>query len=177
MITTGFYQRDDLRLWLAWSSQGLCYVGLPHTNEAARHVFLTKTYPNAVVQLDDPRSSAMHNQLDEYFAGIRTRFETALDLQGSAFQQSVWQALRHIPYGQIWTYAEVAKAVGRPSAIRAVSNAIGQNPVPIVVPCHRVIGSNGTLTGYHGGLRMKERLLHCEGITEYRAVGHRRFEF
>jgi len=102
-------------------------------------------------------------QLREYFAGRRQAFELELDLAGTPFQRSVWKALLTIPFGQTRTYGEIAKQVGRPSASRAVGAANGQNPVAIVAPCHRVIGSTGALTGFGGGLDVKEQLLRLEG--------------
>lgn len=101
-------------------------------------------------------------QLDEFFAGDRRAFELALDLRGTPFQQRVWAALRRIPYGATLTYAELAQAVGRPDIVRAVAAAVGRTPVPIVVPCHRVIGAGGALTGYGGGLQRKAALLDLE---------------
>ncbi|RCX08931.1 methylated-DNA--[protein]-cysteine S-methyltransferase [Extensimonas vulgaris] len=105
-------------------------------------------------------------ELSEYFAGRRRRFELPLDLVGTPFQQRVWQALRAIPYGQTWSYAQQAKHIGQPSATRAVAAANGQNKISIVVPCHRVIGSKGQLTGYGGGLPRKAWLLRLEQGTE-----------
>ena len=102
-------------------------------------------------------------QLREYFAGRRRAFDLKLDFAGTPFQRSVWKALLTIPFGQTRTYGEIAKQVGRPSASRAVGAANGRNPVAIVAPCHRVIGSTGALTGFGGGLDVKERLLRLEG--------------
>jgi len=102
-------------------------------------------------------------QLGEYFAGRRQAFELELDFIGTPFQRSVWKALLTIPFGQTRSYGEIAKQVGRPSASRAVGAANGRNPVAIVAPCHRVIGSTGALTGFGGGLDVKERLLRLEG--------------
>jgi methylated-DNA-[protein]-cysteine S-methyltransferase len=102
-------------------------------------------------------------QLREYFAGRRQSFDLELDLTGTAFQRAVWTALLTIPFGQTRSYGDIARQVGRPSASRAVGAANGQNPVAIVAPCHRVIGSTGALTGFGGGLDVKERLLRLEG--------------
>lgn len=102
-------------------------------------------------------------QLDEYFAGRRREFSFALDLRGTEFQKKCWRALLEIPYGETRSYADIARAVGRPHAFRAVGTANHTNPIAIVVPCHRVIGSNGDLTGYGGGLHVKRRLLALEG--------------
>ena len=102
-------------------------------------------------------------QLDAYFKGQRQQFDIPLDLTGTHFQQTVWQQLLHVPYGQVASYQDIAHAINKPRAMRAVGAANGQNPVSIVVPCHRIIGSNGRLTGYGGGLWRKEWLLKHEG--------------
>lgn len=102
-------------------------------------------------------------QLTEYFAGTRRDFDLPLGAQGTAFQHRVWRALSTIPFGITWDYAQLAHAIGQPTAARAVGMANGRNPVSIVVPCHRVIGKNGTLTGYAGGLNRKAWLLKHEG--------------
>jgi methylated-DNA-[protein]-cysteine S-methyltransferase len=101
-------------------------------------------------------------QLHAYFAGELERFELPLAPRGTAFQLSVWQALQEIPYGSTTTYSELAAALGRPSACRAVGAANGRNPLAVIVPCHRVIGASGALTGYGGGLERKRRLLALE---------------
>lgn len=101
-------------------------------------------------------------QLGEYFAGDRTEFDLPLDPQGTDFQRDVWRALEAIPFGETRSYADIARAVGRPTAFRAVGAANGRNPISIVVPCHRVIGASGALTGFAGGLEGKEYLLALE---------------
>ena len=101
-------------------------------------------------------------QLREYFAGERREFDLPLKLSGTEFQVSVLEALQGIPYGETASYGEIAKRIGRPKAVRAVGAANGRNPIPIVVPCHRVIGSTGDLTGFGGGLDTKEALLRLE---------------
>lgn len=116
--------------------------------------------------------------LEQYFAGIPVNFDKVpLDIGGTPFQQSVWSGLSQIPHGETWTYKQFAEAIGKPSAIRAVSTAIGRNPLPIVLPCHRVVGSNGTLTGFRGGLQMKKDILALEGISNLKVNGHERFQF
>jgi len=102
-------------------------------------------------------------ELEEYFAGQRREFSFALDLRGTDFQLACWRALLAIPYGKTRTYADIARAVGRPKGFRAVGMANNRNPVAIVVPCHRVIASDGTLCGYGGGLDVKRKLLEFEG--------------
>ena len=102
-------------------------------------------------------------QLSEYFAGQRKQFDIPLAAGGTEFQQAVWESLRRIPYGELCSYGDIARKIGRPKAVRAVGAANGRNPIPIIVPCHRVIGSNGTLTGFGGGLALKRELLALEG--------------
>ncbi len=110
-----------------------------------------------------PFALVLH-QLEEYFAGQRTRFDIQYQAQGTAFQRRIWQELIQINYGQTRSYLQMAQAIGLPEAVRAVGAAIGQNPLSIIVPCHRVIASNGKLTGYAGGLEAKRFLLEHEGV-------------
>lgn len=102
-------------------------------------------------------------QISEYFMGTRRAFDLPLVMRGTSFQRQVWGELMTIPYGRVTTYQEIAQAIGRPKAVRAVGAANARNPIPIVVPCHRVIGSDGNLTGYGGGIWRKEWLLRHEG--------------
>lgn len=112
---------------------------------------------------DDRASRHVARQLDQYFAGKLTEFDLETAPEGTPFQRSVWRMLERIPYGETWSYGELARRLKRPGAARAVGHANGTNPIAIVIPCHRVIGSNGTLTGYGGGLEAKRRLLELEG--------------
>jgi O-6-methylguanine DNA methyltransferase len=109
-------------------------------------------------------------ELEEYFAGRRREFSFPLDLRGTDFQVACWRALLAIPYGETRSYADIARAVGKPSAFRAVGMANNRNPIAIVVPCHRVIASDGTLCGYGGGLAVKRRLLELEGALSGKLV-------
>jgi methylated-DNA-[protein]-cysteine S-methyltransferase len=111
---------------------------------------------------DDSMFSDAATQLNEYFAGERKVFELPLALRGTEFQMEVWRGLQDIPYGETWSYAKLAAHIGRPNAQRAVGLANGRNPIGIVVPCHRVIGADGSLTGYGGGLDRKRLLLELE---------------
>ncbi len=112
--------------------------------------------------------AAARQQIDEYFAGIRQVFSLPIGFSGSEFQNKVWETLQSIPYGNTLSYASLAQKVGRPAAVRAVANAVGANPISILVPCHRIIGSNGSLTGYAGGLSAKRLLLQLEGLLPSR---------
>jgi methylated-DNA-[protein]-cysteine S-methyltransferase len=118
--------------------------------------------PKAEWERDDAAFTDLRSELGEYFAGTRQSFDVPLHARGTEFQRRVWQALREIPYGETASYGETAAAIGAPTASRAVGLANGQNPISIVVPCHRVVGANGSLTGYGGGLEAKQWLLAHE---------------
>lgn len=113
-------------------------------------------------EADDTAFADAVAQLSEYFAGERTEFDLELDMVGTQFQRRVWEALQTIPYGETCSYGEIARQIGSPAASRAVGLANGHNPIGIIVPCHRVIGANGSLTGYGGGLDRKRALLELE---------------
>lgn len=124
------------------------------------------SHPPRATDLGEPTEygfEAVTAQLDEYFAGERTQFSVPFTLRGTAFQRTVWALLCAIPYGQTRSYAELAEELGKPAAIRALAAANGRNPISIIVPCHRVIGSDGALVGYAGGLARKRSLLELEG--------------
>jgi methylated-DNA-[protein]-cysteine S-methyltransferase len=111
---------------------------------------------------DAPALAETRSQLSQYFAGERTEFQLPMRMIGNEFGQSVWAALREIPYGETRSYGEIAREIGHPSASRAVGLANGRNPIAVIVPCHRVIGADGSLTGYGGGLERKRLLLDLE---------------
>jgi O-6-methylguanine DNA methyltransferase len=127
-----------------------------------RHLPAPDTFGSRVEPGELPVLSAASEQLDSYFAGDRTHFDVQLALVGTPFQERVWQALCDIPYGETVSYGELAETLGQPTASRAVGLANGKNPVSIIVPCHRVIGASGSLTGYGGGLDRKRWLLGFE---------------
>ncbi|MGI1691782.1 methylated-DNA--[protein]-cysteine S-methyltransferase [Thermoanaerobacter uzonensis] len=103
-------------------------------------------------------------QLDLYFQKKLKNFDVRLDLQGTNFQKAVWREISKIPYGKVKTYGEIAKLIGKPKAARAVGQALNKNPIPIIIPCHRVIGKDGNLTGFGGGIEIKKFLLSLEGV-------------
>jgi O-6-methylguanine DNA methyltransferase len=126
-----------------------------HSGEASK---------NAIAFLDsDAEMQVYTRELEQYFAGVRKQFTFPVDLRGTEFQLACWRALLDIPYGETRTYADIARAVGKPNGFRAVGMANNRNPIAIVVPCHRVIASDGTLCGYGGGLEIKRKLLELEG--------------
>ncbi|MDL2213084.1 methylated-DNA--[protein]-cysteine S-methyltransferase [Bacteroides sp. OttesenSCG-928-N06] len=114
------------------------------------------------VQADNPHFETLRKQLNEYFKGERKEFDIPLDLVGTEFQKAVWLSLLQIPYGCTTTYGKQAELIGKPSSVRAVANANGKNKISIILPCHRVIGSDGSLTGYGGGIERKKKLLDFE---------------
>ncbi len=129
-------------------------------------------FPGRSGPLDESRRDASAfaaavRQLEEYFAGERTSFELRLDLKGTTFQQRVWETLRGIPYGSTRTYTSLANAVGRSDHVRAAAAAVGKTPVPIVIPCHRVLASNGDLAGYLGGRRRMRARLDLEASVSH----------
>ncbi len=153
-------------LWYATLDSPLGPVLVAGDAAGLRHIsFLAGTRalePPAGWARDEAPLAEALRQLRAYFAGVRRAFDLPLAPRGTAFQQRVWRALCEIPYGETISYGELARRIGRPSASRAVGAANGRNPLPIVVPCHRVIGSTGRLTGYAGGLHLKEGLLALE---------------
>lgn len=155
---------SDVSYWICESPVGrLLLVGRPQGLQAlqfqdgAHPLDIQPTWRKAREPFRD-----LLEQLREYFNGSRTRFQVKLDLHGTPFQRQVWQALQRIPYGHTTSYGAIAEHVGRPQASRAIGAANGQNPVSIIVPCHRVIGANGHLVGYGGGLPIKITLLELE---------------
>ncbi|UKS25326.1 methylated-DNA--[protein]-cysteine S-methyltransferase [Paenibacillus sp. HWE-109] len=154
-------------LILAATEEGLCYVQFHEgeSNERGQTELFKwgqRHCPAYTWVKDGVALQPYVHQIEEYLKGLRTVFTLPLDLRGTEFQQGVWRVLNEIPHGQTHSYTQIAEGLDKSSAVRAVGTAIGANPVLIVVPCHRVIGKNGTLTGYRGGLANKERLLELE---------------
>ncbi|MFD2370321.1 methylated-DNA--[protein]-cysteine S-methyltransferase [Brevibacillus sp. GCM10020057] len=153
-------------LLLASTERGLCFIEFDADESGLGQLqrWSKKTFLGVAPVRDDARNEAARTQLQEYFAGERREFALPLDLYGTPFQKSVWHALTKIPYGETRSYKDIALAIGAAKAVRAIGGANNRNPIPIVIPCHRVIGSNGALVGYGGGLAIKEHLLALEGI-------------
>ena len=140
-------------------------IGIAEENGFITNLFFANTVrPKEYELLETPLLKQAEKQLADYFAGKRRVFDLPLRPEGTPFQQEVWGVLAGIPYGETTTYGEIAKRIGKPSACRAVGAANGKNPISIFLPCHRVIGTSGKLTGYAGGLEAKEFLLKLEGI-------------
>ena len=138
-------------------------IGIRDNNNAITEVFYSKYKINDHLK-ETPLIRECFNQLKEYFQGTRREFTIPIEAEGSEFQKKVWKALLDIPYGQTRTYKEIAIAIGNEKACRAVGMANNRNPISIIIPCYRVIGANGKLVGYGGGLDIKEKLLNIEKI-------------
>ncbi|MFS0690635.1 methylated-DNA--[protein]-cysteine S-methyltransferase [Sporosarcina sp. 179-K 8C2 HS] len=149
-------------IYIAATNEGLCYAG-PHNapfDELAD--WTKKRLPTHHLLEDRTVMEPYARELIDYVEGKRKEFTIALDLHGTPFQRSVWKALLEIPYGQTVSYSDIAERIQNPKSVRAVGAAIGANPLLITVPCHRVVGKNGSLTGFRGGLEMKKQLLDLE---------------
>ena len=148
---------------VAATSRGVCKIALGKETAADFFGWLKRRIGDAPRRPERSGIVAMAlDQIVEYLNGTRHEFDLPLDVRGTEFQRSAWSAVAGIPYGQTRTYAQVAHTIGQPLAVRAVGAANGANPLPLVVPCHRVLGSDGSLTGYGGGLDVKQRLLEME---------------
>jgi AraC family transcriptional regulator, regulatory protein of adaptative response / methylated-DNA-[protein]-cysteine methyltransferase len=154
------------RLAVAATDEGICLLefGDPHrvTAQAAR---LRRWFGGPIVPGMHPHLEALRDELRDYFAGTRRTFTVPLAVRGTPFERRTWEALRAIPHGETRSYADIARAIGSPDAVRAVGSANGRNRIAIVVPCHRVVNADGRLGGYGGGLWRKQRLLELEGVT------------
>lgn len=144
------------------TKKGLCYVSSPGQTLDELKIRLTKRF-SAFDLHENPLSLKPYiDELIAYFNGSTQTFRLPIDVEGSPFQLEVWEALNQVPYGQTVSYSEIAQRINRPAAVRAVGTAIGANPVLIHIPCHRVIGKNGAITGYRGGLELKQFLMDLE---------------
>ena len=153
----------------AWTYQTeLGELTLAENGEALTRLSFGGGLPQGAAREETPLLQMAHGQLTEYLAGERRRFELPLAPEGTPFEQAVWAQLLKIPYGETCTYGGIAARLGKPGASRAVGMANHRNPIGIIIPCHRVIGKDGSLTGYAGGLGIKERLLILEGALPQR---------
>lgn len=149
-------------LYIAATEKGLCYVGSQNMPYKELADWAEKRFPGSPLVEDNEKLNSYAEELKEYFDGKRKSFTVPFDYHGTAFQVAVWNALCEIPFGETKSYSDIANHINKPAAVRAVGAAIGANPVLITVPCHRVVGKNGSLTGYRGGLEMKTQLLELE---------------
>ncbi|MXV38540.1 methylated-DNA--[protein]-cysteine S-methyltransferase [Flavobacteriaceae bacterium Ap0902] len=150
------------------STKGIRYLNYSDSHKIR---FILKALAQETLEIQESENEHIRlakKQLQDYFEGKRQKFDIPLDMRGTEFQISVWESLLEIPFGKTISYLEQAKSIGNPKAVRAVANANGRNPISIIVPCHRVIGANGQLTGYAGGINRKKFLINLENpMTEF----------
>lgn len=157
IIYSGIFKHLNKQLDIYASDEGLVFVG-SFDKENEIHQFIS----NIEIKDNQDKVKPYIDQLNEYFNGTRNSFDLKIDINSSPFNETVWQALTKIPYGETTTYSDFANKINKPNAVRAVASAIGKNPLNIVIPCHRVIGKDGQLRGYRGGFEMKQSLLELE---------------
>jgi len=162
-IFYAFMETPIGKLLVASSEKGLVRIMFPHKEKVDSVSLLKKEYPEETLVEDREKNLSVIEQLEEYFDGSRTVFSLPLDIRGTEFQKSVWDTLKKVPYGETRSYGEIARSIGKSKAARAVGNANRKNPIPIVIPCHRIIGSDGSMTGFRGGIPLKKKLLELEG--------------
>jgi O-6-methylguanine DNA methyltransferase len=149
-------------VFIAETIRGVCFVSLSKISEAKFQSLLRKRFQKEVIR-DDKRLKNVIHELSNYFNGHRVNFKSILDLSiGTEFQRKVWEKVSEIPYGELRSYKWIANEIGNPNAVRAVGNAVGKNPVPPIIPCHRVIRSDGKLGGFSSGIALKKWLLKLE---------------
>ncbi|HAQ07160.1 MAG TPA: cysteine methyltransferase [Bacillus bacterium] len=162
-ISWSIFEFGQWKLYLAASEKGLCYVGSPGQSFNELEASMHKRFPEARIVESKEELKLYADELGAYFRGERRGFSHPIDIKGTTFQEEIWNVLKEIPYGETYSYSDIAQRINRPAAVRAVGTAIGANPVLVTLPCHRVIGKNGAITGYRGGIEMKEFLLRLEG--------------
>ncbi len=144
----------------------LVRIYMPNSNRPVEDIEFELIQLDAdVYQQDTPLLDLVQSQVEEYFQGERTEFDVPLKIEGTGFQKTVWDQIASIPFGETLSYGEIAHLINKPNAVRAVGNACGNNPIPLIIPCHRVLASNQQLGGYSSGLETKRLLLQHEGIT------------
>lgn len=157
-----YHHVSGFQFLVAATEKGLCFTGSDGQGMEELAAWVAKKRAGAEIERNAEQLAVYKEAFDTFFAGASKELHIPLDVVGTAFQLQVWEALKAIPFGETCSYGDIAQAIDHPRAVRAVGGAIGANPIMIVIPCHRVIGKNGTLTGFRGGLQLKEKLLHFE---------------
>lgn len=152
-------------LTVASTSKGVCWLDFGNGAKALNNLkrWTMKWFNTELIECRPGDCTEIIHQIEQYFNGQLSEFKLPIDLYGTPFQKMVWHSLLEIPYGETRSYKDIALQIGAPKAVRAIGGANNRNPIPIIIPCHRVIGSNGALVGYGGGLEIKEHLLGMEG--------------
>lgn len=168
-ITIAGIPTSDGAYTAAFTEKGLALLLFPTNDPSHAHAWAKRWHPTATINnsgttgTSDPLVAQLQHELQSYFSGVLRTFNIPLDPHGTDFQRKVWLEVYRVGYAQLRSYREIAMAIGNPQSVRAVGAANGANPIPIIVPCHRIIGSDGNLVGYGGGLDLKRRLLQLEG--------------
>ena len=149
-------------LYVVASDKGIVYIGTPNASFNEVEVWAKKRFKDYAFEDNSTEIALYLEQLEAYFKGEVREFTLPIYVEGSPFQLAVWNALKELPYGTTVSYSEIAERIGKPKAVRAVGAAIGANPLLVIIPCHRVIGKNGKMTGFRSGISMKEYLLQLE---------------
>jgi len=162
MLTYDRFSTRIGQLTVVKSEQGVCFIGLPSATTARVEAWVNRHFPGGALRPAPAPFEQEQRELQEYVSGQRTTFTFPLDHRNTPFSIQVLEEVRRIPYGETASYGDIARRVGRPRAARAVGRAVATNPLALVIPCHRVIGSSGSLTGFGGGLALKKELLRLE---------------
>jgi len=162
VFCTSFESRIG-KIYVASTEKGVCKISVPHESHRAFFNWLSETFESESVVDNRSRNKDIIDQLNRYFNGKLVKFTCAVDLMGTPFQQHVWRELQRVGYGSTSTYQQIGRKVGHKNAAQAVGRAVSANPLPIIVPCHRILGADGSLTGYSCGIKTKEFLLRLEG--------------
>lgn len=157
------FEEGNWRFLIAATEEGLCFTGSINEDEKELIAWTEKYLPDSRIVEGRGKLAPYYEQFLQYVNGQRQALDMSLHYNGTVFQKAVWEELKNIPFGEVTTYSGIAEAIGKPTAVRAVGTAIGANPVMVAIPCHRVIGKNGSLTGFRGGLELKKMLLKLEG--------------
>ncbi|KFN03493.1 methylated-DNA--[protein]-cysteine S-methyltransferase [Bacillus clarus] len=158
------FVHENWQLHVAATSNGLCFIGSQKQTFEELTTWASKKLPQHTLVQSHTRLQPYIKELIEYFEHKRKNFTFPIEAYGTSFQLTVWNALREIPYGKTYSYSNIAEWIQQPKAVRAVGTAIGANPLLITIPCHRILGKNGKLTGFRGGLEMKKELLKLETL-------------
>lgn len=150
-------------IFVASTAKGVCAISIPENTKRDFFDWIGKQFEGYQIEESANKNEQIVGELRRYFEGTAVQFKSKLDLHGTEFQRQVWSELKNIPYGSVITYKELAKRVGRPRGYQAVGRANAANPLPVVIPCHRVVGSDDDLVGYGAGIKTKQYLLRIEG--------------
>lgn len=158
-------QWDEYTVYLAATASGLIYIGTGTEGEVELRAWQDKYFPESDLKFDETKMSEYKKDISDYLHGKKDHLQSTIQLKGTEFQKEVWHEVQKVPYGQVRSYAEIANNLGRPKAVRAVASAIGKNPILFIVPCHRIVRKDGTLSEFRAGIDVKKKLLQLEDMN------------